>query len=211
MALGEILVLVGASGVVDAVRRVRRLRRESFIRQYVFSKSLFDALSRRHTELKETDCFLVARALRCFFLIRLRVAPAQVGMPSRVVDDLWHELILDTPAYHSFCARAFGRYFHHVPAARMNDRSEQDSALRRTWRYACLEENIDPKRATRLPLLFAIDRKLSIERGHTWSLERMGETAGDDAGFGCSGGGLADSTADGGCSGGCSGGCGGGD
>lgn len=36
-------------------------------------------------------------------------------MPSRVVDEAWHELILDTTAYVAFCRTAFGGYLHHFP------------------------------------------------------------------------------------------------
>lgn len=32
------------------------------------------------------------------------------------------------------------------------------------WRFAWLEESINPKAATRLPLLFAIDQKLRLVR-----------------------------------------------
>jgi hypothetical protein len=36
-------------------------------------------------------------------------------MPSRVVDDAWHEFILDSIAYTAFCNAAFGTYLHHTP------------------------------------------------------------------------------------------------
>jgi hypothetical protein len=40
-------------------------------------------------------------------------------MPSRLVDDAWHEFILDSRAYIDFCDRAFGEYLHHTPEASM--------------------------------------------------------------------------------------------
>ena len=209
-----------AAGWWISQQRSQRLRREAFIREYVFARSLFDALLKKHPTLTEKDLFLVARALRSFFLVHLRTQPATIGMPSRVVDDLWHEFILDTQAYHRFCDQAFGAYFHHVPAAKMEPGVSQDTGLRRTWRQACLEENIDPRNATRLPLLFAIDAKLAIVGGSIYSLTPPAAAAqgsscgGGCGGFACSGKGLAGgSDSDGGSGGdggGDGGGCGGG-
>ena len=36
-------------------------------------------------------------------------------MPSKAVDEAWHEMILMTREYTEFCERAFGRYLHHTP------------------------------------------------------------------------------------------------
>ncbi len=125
----------------------------------------------------------------------------------------------------AFCDQAFGRFFHHIPAAAMVPGISQDAGLRRTWRLACLEENIDPKKPTRMPLLFAIDAKLAIVGGSVYSLTRPPmAAAGSNCGGGCGGyvhgsDGLAGDGDSGGGSGsdggggdgGCGGGCGGGD
>jgi hypothetical protein len=36
-------------------------------------------------------------------------------MPSRAVDEAWHEFILDSIPYTRFCNLAFGAYLHHTP------------------------------------------------------------------------------------------------
>ena len=100
-------------------RSARRYKRERYIRNYVFSKGVLQALSKAYPNVAEKDTFLVARALRAFFLVHARAGGSTIGMPSKVVDALWHEFILDTRAYHDFCSQAFGAYFHHLPAARM--------------------------------------------------------------------------------------------
>ncbi len=46
-----------------------------------------------------------------------------------------------------------------------HDGSRANIGLRRCWWYACREENINPRRPLRLPLLFALDSKLRIADG----------------------------------------------
>jgi hypothetical protein len=210
-------------------------RRERYIRGYVFSGALFEKLREKYKHLELKDCHLVARALREFFLAHLKSGRRYVGMPSRVVDDLWHEFILDTQEYSRFCQAAFGRYFHHTPATSMGKTKDEDAGLRLTWRYACMEENIDWRRPTRMPLMFAIDDKLKIANGFHYTLqreERRSQSEGSSScggggacggggsskscGFACSGAGLVGgAAAAASCSGGsggsgCGGGCGGG-
>ena len=207
-------------------REAVRARRERFIHTYVFPSAIFKKLHDKHAQLSLKDTQLVTRALREYFLAYLRSKFSYVGMPSLVVDDLWHEFILHTFDYTRFCQQAFGRYFHHTPAGAMGKSGVQDSGLRLTWRHVCLHENINPRKPTRLPLLFAIDEKLKIAGGYHYSLERKGKKGADgdsgscgggcgggsgSSGFACKGGGLAGEGSDSatGDSGGCGGGCGG--
>jgi hypothetical protein len=206
------LAVAAAALWLRARKRLVRLERERYIRSYVFAASLLASLNERHPQLDESGRFLVARALRQFFLVHGRADGATIGMPSKVVDDLWHAFILNTRDYERFCQKAFGKFFHHVPPEAMPKGSCADVPLRRTWRLACLEENINPARATRLPLLFAIDRKLDIVDGQIHSVESMAPRKGSDSGCGGSssscGGSNDGPGGDGGCGGG---GCGGGD
>lgn len=218
MASILIFVLVFALGAaivyLTMVGRSARFKRESYIRHFVFPAAVLKSLTKSYPHLEEKDQFLVARALRQYFLVHLKAPGRSVGMPSRAVDALWHDFILDTKAYQEFCHSAFGTFFHHVPAGKKTKGSSKDEAMRRTWRLACLEENIDPRNATRLPLLFAIDSKLKIPDGHVYDLEVVRKspneaTGSSCGGFGCTGGHGSSSGCNGSCNGGCSGGCGG--
>jgi hypothetical protein len=151
-----------------------------------------------------------------------------VAMPSQVVDAAWHEFILSTRAYESWCKVAFGKLLHHSPAEVLGKSAARNDGLRRTWFWACKEESIDPRAPTRLPLLFALDKKLDIPGGFTYipdckdidrqsgSGTQCGSEFGNDSGSGFSGefgggessGSFGGSDA-GGDSGGCGGGCGG--
>lgn len=216
MSLDLFLLLLLVGGLCVALLRTRirarRLEQEHFIRSYVFSNDLFHRLKKHHNHLEEKDIFLVARGLREFFIIHARAGQQLIGMPSKVVDDLWHEFILDTRAYESFCKSAFTSYFHHVPASTTGKGINMDSTLQITWRYACLEENINPKNATRLPLLFAIDEKLKIENGNKYNLKSAPNRLKNSGGCGGTACGGGSSCVEGGSFGGCGdgGGCGGG-
>ena len=41
-----------------------------------------------------------------------------------IIDEMWHNFILFTKEYDSFCTNHFGRYFHHLPATK-KEKSDQ--------------------------------------------------------------------------------------
>lgn len=160
-------------GVVALILRDRhrKLAREAFIRDYVFPQGLFTKLQKQHPQLSLKQCQLVSRGLRHFFLTHHKSGLQFVSMPSQVVDDLWHEFILNTREYEAFCKKAFGRFMHHTPAVVLGSVRQANAGLRRCWWWACREENIHPLKPTRLPLLFALDDKLGIAEGFRYSAD----------------------------------------
>jgi hypothetical protein len=177
--------------------RLNYLRRAQFIRSFVFPEGLFDKLTRRRPELNGQDISLVARGLRQYFLVYLASGCKFVSMPSQVVDDLWHEFILYTRNYQEFCKQAFGGFFHHTPAAVLDGaHASSNSGLRRCWWYACKEENIDPRKPARLPLLFALDSSLNIAGGFVYAANCEALRASGIGGVHC-GGDFSDSSFDG--------------
>lgn len=222
------LVVIVALGIAIALLRARQLQlaRAEHIRNYRFPAGLLDKFSAHYPQLDIKDRHLVTRALRQFFLAYLRSGLRPVSMPSQVVDSLWHEFILYTRHYQQFCDKAFGQFLHHSPAVILTGDRSYNTGLRRMWWFSCLEENINPKHPSRLPLLFAIDAKLAITNGFHYSLDCRRQDAnysggsstpycagdfsdtsydGSTDGFGDGG----DSGSDGGSDGGCGGGCGG--
>lgn len=201
--------------------------RRRFVREARLPSHLVDQLLARHPQLSRREADLVLHGLRQFFMAHLRSGRRFVAMPSRVVDDAWHGFILHTRAYQAWCSVAFGKLLHHTPAEAMGRNPQRNDGLRRVWYWACKEESIDPRQPSRLPLLFALDKKFGIAGGFLYvadcrDIERQGgsdahcgtsfgETGatgadGDPGGFGGS------ESADGGGSGGeggCGGGCGG--
>lgn len=199
--LASATVLLALAAFWQRRERVR-LEREHRIRAHVFPGKMLLEVTKVYPHLDLKDLQLVARALRQFFLVRARAPKGMVVMPSKAVDALWHAFILDTRAYGAFCQAAFGTWFHHIPEDAMRGRDPQGTALWRTWRLACLEENIDPGKPTRLPLLFGIDAKLAIPGTQPFDPRTLRMPK--DPARGC-GGGCGGSGSDGGCGGGCGG------
>jgi len=182
-------------------RRVVHLRRESYIRTFDLPHGLFDKLRRKRPSLTLKDCQLVSHALRQYFLAYHKSGRKFVSMPSQVADDLWHEFILYTRNYQAFCARAFGGFLHHTPAVALGANRHDNAGLRRVWYQCCIEDNINPRRPTRLPLLFAIDSKLGIADGFVYvpdceGVRRVEDGTGTAAAVHC-GGDFSSSSIDG--------------
>lgn len=162
------MAFIIAGGLYQALQRAKRAE---FIRTYSFPQGLLARLAARHPVLDLKHQQLVARGLRKFFLCNLAAKGEFVSMPSKVVDDLWHEFILFTQHYDEFCKKAFGKFLHHTPAVVLGSQQTANQGLRRTWVYACRDETINPRTPTRLPLLFALDSKLGIEGGFRYALD----------------------------------------
>jgi hypothetical protein len=149
--------------------RWRLAARADYIRGYRLPPGLYAKLQAKRPELSLKDCQLIAHALRQFFLAYLKSNCRFVSMPSQVTDDLWHEFILYTRHYETFCKQAFGRFLHHTPAVVLGKNKQNNAGLRRVWWHTCKEENINPSQPTRLPLLFALDEKLNIANGFRYT------------------------------------------
>ena len=164
------------------------LRRAAFIRSYTWPSGLLDKLAAHRQSFTRKETALVSQGLRQFFLAYLTGGKRQVAMPSQVADDLWHEFILHTKAYQDFCNAAFGRFLHHTPAAVLSQGAKSSNeGLRRVWFQCCKEENIDPRNATRLPLLFALDAKFNIPGGYRYTPDCEDLRRGGASGTQCGG------------------------
>ena len=100
-------------------------------------------------------------ALKSFFGVHALAPGGIAGVPSRIVEDAW-QTFARSPDYARFCERAIG---HHLAPAPATER-----ALARTWAVACAREGIEPRRPSRLPRLFAIDRELRVPNGRYYAL-----------------------------------------
>ena len=193
----SVIGLATLSGIL--YRSLLKVRREAFIRDYRWPAGLLERLEKHHANFDRKDSALVSRGLRQFFLAYLRSGTKFVSMPSQIADDLWHEFILYTRDYKSFCDKAFGGFLHHTPAVVLSADRRNNEGLRRVWWYCCREENIDPEYPTRLPLLFALDAKYNVKGGFIYHprCEQLRQGAGSSAGAAHCGGDFSSSSVDG--------------
>ncbi|MBL8263576.1 MAG: hypothetical protein JNM58_14220 [Xanthomonadaceae bacterium] len=217
-----LLVLVAGWRIRQKRRRLR-WNREWFIREYAFPSHLDDSLRREYPMLTREQLPLVHRAMRSYFACWLQAGFRPVAMPSWLVDAYWHAFILDTRAYAAFCTSAFGRFFHHVPAALATQAGGMGEAMQRTWRLCCAQEGIAHGAVAGVPLLFLIDERIRIPEAMRHDIDSLRKASADGnacssgCGGGCGGNGgghrSADGHGDGGDSdgggSGCGGGCGG--
>ncbi len=227
-----LLVLVAVAIVAGAIYRKQRGRRlqaerAAYIQKYAFPAELRNRLQRNH-DLSLEGSGRVLEGLRQYFLACLAAQRSplskQVGMPSKAVDAAWHEFIVLTKEYASFCEKAFGRYLHHTPKAMMD--VPTSAALANTL-HQLRGQALSPAgwaMVGTVPLIFAIDRELGFKDGHVYDesaihalevqrqsmLASASSSAGGDAGYAGSWGAGSDSGGGGGDGGGGGGSCGGG-
>jgi hypothetical protein len=135
---------------------------------YQFPSSVRQRFTHQHHSLTGDDIQTVEAATRQWFRVAAGHPKAKLWMPSVVVDDLWHELVLHTRDYAAFCDAAFGRFLHHVPDSAMTTAAaarRRDTALLATLRLAQQDERCDP---SRLPLLFRVDQELAVPGGRRY-------------------------------------------
>lgn len=146
------------------LRRWAEAVRERFIRESGLPQILKRRLRALYPHLTPKDCELAERALRQFFLACLRGNGNFVAMPSKAADTMW-EAFARLPQYAAWSHHALGRAPEHTPAQILGKKLHGNDGLRRAWYWACKEEAIDPRKPSRLPLLFALDAKLNIPDG----------------------------------------------
>jgi hypothetical protein len=73
---------------------------------------LADAEEGKGYALAQLD--LMEDEYRKFLALHLAFPDADI-VPCKLVDEIWHQHILDTRAYHADCQAIFGSYLHHYP------------------------------------------------------------------------------------------------
>lgn len=175
MVYGIALAVLCASGFL--LFKIRQKQQRRFIKRYRFHPALKKKLKQRYPHLNDHQVGLVFDGLRDYFLFCHQAGRKMVAMPSQVVDVAWHEFILFTRAYASFSRRAIGRFLHHTPTEAMRSQTLAQEGIKRAWRLACANEQINPAAPSHLPLLFALDGKLAIQDGFVYAPDCRDKTS----------------------------------
>ena len=156
------------------------------IDSYEFPKGIITNLAEKYPQLSADTIAEVLQQLREYFhLCNIAMAPGlddeqatMVAMPSKIVDEAWHEFILFTKEYEYFCRQVFGKFLHHMPATSMTNQSEVSNSLKNAWRLACMRKEIDPIKPNAIPPLFSIDEICNISEGNRYVRDESIDTRG---------------------------------
>ena len=69
------------------------------------------------------------------FLILLKEHPREGLVPTREIDEFWHNHILHTKNYHYDCRHIFGYYLHHEPSSPVDDTNKLINGYLKTQQY----------------------------------------------------------------------------
>ena len=103
---------------IDALARVEEVIDLASVR-----RKLADPGEGRGYSAAELDS--MEREYRRYLALQLAFPEATI-VPCRIVDELWHQHILDTRAYAVDCERLFGSFLHHYPYFGMRDEAEAE-------------------------------------------------------------------------------------
>jgi hypothetical protein len=221
LAIAAIASVIWALHALQKSRNTKLETQSVLIRNYIFPGGLRFKMREQFPQLTDAQIDTVFDGLRAWFLLLAKYPKQRFDMPSRAVDTEWHEFILMTRNYESFCQQAFGRFLHHVPNE--PGRAVDDKvALARTHAMLPTVAGIGLLGAAAAGAgLFAIDQTLNVPDGNQYDqndLERLSRRHREQLtqnSSGCGGGGgysvtsLDGSNSCGGDGGGCGGGCGG--
>lgn len=134
---------------------------------YILARFKKDAEAKFGIELTEQDIDMCGQALIDYFLVSLD-SGKPCGMPSKLVDELWHVYLLFSKDYRKLF-KSVGRFVDHVPE--VDEQFKQDTCCNgepmelmtvRTFALCAQRENIGAG-SDELPLLFAMDSLLPDE------------------------------------------------
>jgi len=165
-----IIIVVITLITLSLYKKYRQIKQLAYIKKYHFHKSIKEKIRKKYPHLSNDQVHQVFKGLRDYFWMCNRSKRKMVSMPSQVVDDAWHEFILFTRSYKTFCKNGVGKFLHHTPTEAMASPTLAQEGIKRAWRLACAKENINPRVPNKLPLIFALDSMLSIPNGFTYSL-----------------------------------------
>jgi hypothetical protein len=170
LVVGVIALVAWAKYAAAKANRIARAKRAPFITAYRFPAELTRRFREKHPGLTMEQSARVFEGLRQYFLACLAAQTngiaRQCGMPSKAVDDAWHEFIVMTRDYEAFCQGAFGAYLHHTPRLQMEEATKTTVANTLHQLRSPPVGALPWAMAGTVPLLFALDRELGIAGGY---------------------------------------------
>ncbi len=147
-------------------------------KSYRPSQIVIEKFKKKYPGISDGEVELVWQALYSFFeLIRKKRkndSKFEAYMTSVIVDDLWHEMILDTRNYINFCKSFYGGYIHHRPGTVTfeTDFTNKEVNLETVKTYCALRE-MNAELYNGLPLLLSVDEALGLKNGFKYNVDLL--------------------------------------
>lgn len=149
------LGIISLAVIQHVISNHTREKRLNFILNTPMPSQLWRNQEFRQLPLTSEQKQLIEAGLKDFFILHVLYPKRPIAMPSKAIDKLWHAFILDTKNYESYCKRAFGSTFHHVPDYEFSDKGKNIQLF--TWQSVCRLQGIRPANPTTMPRLFGAD------------------------------------------------------
>lgn len=141
-----------------------------FIINYNFPPDIKNKFKSKYKTLSNYEIDLVFEGLRQFFIVTGKNNLRFYTLPSRVINDAWKIFTNHEVIYRQFCNTAFKTQLNYTPTANTNN-NYVTTSITRTWIESCKLENIDPSNPKKIPLLFDLDKRLSVKNGFYYFLD----------------------------------------
>ena len=178
--VSSIIAVVFLLFYINLEMKVQRLKSiqgsVQYIENYQFPDVVKKDFLKRHPHVEHLGYQNVEMALKQYFgnysyhWYSKSVGNKKFLMPSKLADELWHSLILDTKAYAEFCNKAFGKFLHHIPEGSASLGNTQVAALNTYHGIENIKRYGMGYMAGGIPLLFALDSLMNVEGGYYYNL-----------------------------------------
>lgn len=119
-------------------------------------------LKTKDLPINETQATIAEKWYRRFLFLYYKYPDKTIAV-SKIIDEYWHQHILDTKKYYSDCMSLFGRMLHHNPYVGMNgveDRKKLDAIFDSTDKLMFLEFGETMKETLRNEIKLNADNQL---------------------------------------------------
>lgn len=167
-----ILSIAVTSNYMVAQQRAKRLQKINDLR---IDAIFWQPLQQQYPQLSLKQRRLIEQGFKDYLALHAMQNRA-FAMPSHAVDALWHAMLTFPDRYDKLCKDTIGKPLIHrpyVPNASTADAAEQEKQLLEAWRYSCMLHGFDPRNASSLPRLFAIDAALAWSGGQIFDLQQL--------------------------------------
>ena len=169
--LYNIIISVFVLFLIFVLIRKDKNKRYKYTENLNFPNSIDMALKKEFPNFTDENINLVKQGLKEYLKLYALSSRGKIILPSLVVNLALKEFF-KTVEYQDFIKNVFKFYFTDVL---MKNNNIIDNDLKVVWTLTCENENINPNKPDKLPLIFSIDSQLNIENGFRFTIDESND------------------------------------